>query len=183
MSFKVGRLAATALVVSLLVEMQISQIGYAAFKAKIVFTCWGGDSREICVMDADGGNEVRLTDDPKWNHQPSWSPDGTRIAFNRSYHINVMDSDGQNLTGISSGSEPALSPSGDTIAYVAREEDVSSTIDLMTPAGIHLEQLTEDDGTNRYNPVWFDPVGWSVSPATNFVTIWGKIKVPASVRR
>ena len=57
------------------------------------------------------------------------------------------------------------------------------TINLMTPDGMHLKQLTEDDGTYRYDADWFDPVGRSVSPAGNYLTIWGEIKVPASVRR
>ncbi len=317
MLFKVGRLAATVLVVSLLVEMQISQIGHAAFGAKIAFTCWGGDSREICVMDADGGNEKRLTVDPAWYSQPSWSPDGTRMAFSRNYSaIYVMDSDGRNFIQLSSGREPAWSPDGgkiaftrfkalkkqvwvmdadggnevqltnwgenykpawspdgvriafvnihrqggpeiyamdsdgdnevrithdlkpkdnpswspdgqwiaydeslqvwisqihvveadgggrtkrltddsptkrnpvwspdgDTIAYVARERDVSETIDLITTDGKHLRQLGEARSFND-DPDWFDPRAWSVSPAANFVTIWGKIKTPASVRR
>ena len=56
------------------------------------------------------------------------------------------------------------------------------TINLMTPDGMHLKQLTEDDGTYRYDPDWYAPVGWSVSPTMNFVTIWGKIKKPTSDR-
>jgi TolB protein len=32
-------------------------------------------------MDADGGNPVALTDDPSDDQDPSWSSDGTRIAF------------------------------------------------------------------------------------------------------
>ena len=314
MSFKVGRLAGTVLVVSLLIQMQIAENGHAAFGAKIAFTCWGSDSREICVMDADGRNEERLTDDPEWNHQPSWSPDGDRIAFNRSYHITVMDSDGRNLIELTHGSEPAWSPDGtkiafarykalkkqvwvidadggnevqltnwgenykpawspdgariafvsarrhggpeiyamdsdgnnqvrithdlkhkdnpswspdgqwiaydesirvvvsqiyvvktdgsgltrkltrrrpnkstpawspdgDTIAYALWEPGIFTTINLMTPDGKHLEQLTEDDGTYRTDPDWFDPVGRSVSPAASYLTIWGEIKDPTS---
>ena len=47
------------------------------------------------------------------------------------------------------------------------------TINLMTPDGMHLKQLTEDNDTYRYDADWFDPVGQSVPPATNFVTILG----------
>jgi hypothetical protein len=69
-----------------------------------------------------------------------------------------------------------------TIAYALWDWGISMTINLMTPDGMHLKQLTEDDGTYRYDADWFDPVGRSVSPTMNFVTIWGKIKKPTSDR-
>ena len=56
------------------------------------------------------------------------------------------------------------------------------TINLMTPDGMHLKQLTEDNDTYRYDADWFDPVGRSVSPVANFVAIWGEIKKPTSAR-
>ena len=33
------------------------------------------------MMDADGGNPIRLTHHDAWDGTPSWSPDGRRIAF------------------------------------------------------------------------------------------------------
>ena len=32
-------------------------------------------------MDADGGNETRITNDNAFDRAPAWSPDGTQIAF------------------------------------------------------------------------------------------------------
>ena len=151
MSFKVGRLAGTVLVVSLLIQMQIAENGHAAFGAKIAFTCWGSDSREICVMDADGRNEERLTDDPEWNHQPSWSPDGDRIAFNRSYHITVMDSDGRNLIELTHGSEPAWSPDGTKIAF-ARYKALKKQVWVIDADGGNEVQLT--NWGENYKPAW-----------------------------
>lgn len=317
MVFKAGRYLAAALAISLFIQMHNAANAYAAPQAKIAFTCWGDDSREICVMNADGGNETRLTDDPSWYSQPSWSPDGGRIAFSRNYStIYVMDSDGRNSMRLTGGREPAWSPDGkkiaftrfkalkyqvwvvdadgsnevqltswgenykpawspdgvriafvsakrhagpeiyamdpdgdnqvrithdlkhkdnpswspdgqwiaydesprvwlsqiyvvetngggrtkrltdssptkwnpawspdgDTIAYVAFEKDVSNTIDLMTTDGKHLKQLSEN-GLYVNDPDWFDPRAWSVSPAANFITLWGEIKMPKSARR
>ena len=55
---------------------------------------------EIYVMDADGGNEQRLTENRAWDRFPSWSPDGERIAFmsqsDGNLEIYVMDADGGN---------------------------------------------------------------------------------------
>ena len=43
----------------------------------------GGDlvKFDIYVMDADGGNEQKLTNHRAWDGSPSWSPDSKRIAF------------------------------------------------------------------------------------------------------
>ena len=39
-------------------------------------------NRDLWVMDAnDGENRVRLTDNPKNEEEPAWSPDGTQIIF------------------------------------------------------------------------------------------------------
>ena len=37
---------------------------------------------DIYIMNADGSNVVRLTDDPAADWAPAWSPDGRFIAFN-----------------------------------------------------------------------------------------------------
>ena len=52
----------------------------------------------------------------------------------------------------------------------------------MTPDGQHLKQLIEDNRGIDTDPVWFDPIAWSVYPVANFVTIWGEIKKPMSGR-
>jgi TolB protein len=38
---------------------------------------------DIAIADADGSNERRLTKDSGFDGWPSWSPDGTRVAFAR----------------------------------------------------------------------------------------------------
>ena len=42
--------------------------------AKIAFVSERDGNEEIYVMDADGSNVVRLTDDPARDAEPSWSP-------------------------------------------------------------------------------------------------------------
>ena len=66
-----------------------------------------GGNRDIYVMDADGGNQQRVTQNPSRDWNPSWSPDGKRITFvsNREddgnheiYVINTDGNDPRNLT-------------------------------------------------------------------------------------
>ena len=51
-------------------------------------------------MDADGSNQVNLTNHPDFDGFPAWSPNGQQIAFGTtrdvSTEIYVMDADGLN---------------------------------------------------------------------------------------
>lgn len=74
--------------------------------SKIAFGHSQHDHWEIYVMNADGSNRVRLTqeepfaDPPPNNVSPAWSPDGQHIAFftdrNGKWELWVMDADGSN---------------------------------------------------------------------------------------
>ena len=68
---------------------------------RIAYMCRKGSNGtfEICVMDADGNNQVRLTDNTVFDGGPSWSPDGKQIAFGRTIppqpqQIWLMNADG-----------------------------------------------------------------------------------------
>lgn len=55
---------------------------------------------EICLLDIDGSNFIRLTENNYWDLYPTWSPDDLKIAFlsfrENDLDIYMMDSDGTN---------------------------------------------------------------------------------------
>ena len=65
---------------------------------------------EIYVMNADGSGQTNLTNNSALDGGPSWSPDGSRIAFvsarDGNPEIYVMNADGSGLTRLTDN--PAL---------------------------------------------------------------------------
>ena len=57
-----------------------------------------GGITDLYMVDVDGGNFRQLTNDKYGDLQPSWSPDGTRIAYytdvDGNFQLFVMNADG-----------------------------------------------------------------------------------------
>ncbi|MBK8520470.1 MAG: hypothetical protein WAT20_04165 [Ferruginibacter sp.] len=80
---------------------------------------------EIFIMDADGKNEMQLTDRPGFDGGAQISPDGKRIVFygkseKAKYDIFLMDIDGKNLMNLTEDDmedySPSWSPDGKWVA-------------------------------------------------------------------
>ena len=151
MFFNARRWLATAFVLFLLIQMHVTESGYAVGKPKIAFSSTRDGNHEIYIMDGDGENQVRLTDDPANDSNPSWSPDGVKIAFTHGkgedIDIYVMDTDGGNqkqLTQIGWNYQPAWSPDGERIAYVTSRRHGGPEIYAMDEDGNNEVRLTRD---------------------------------------
>ena len=158
------RLFFTGLFVILLTEAMFARISLASHhKAQIAFTSTRDGNPEIYVMDADGNNQIRLTNHPETDYQPSWSPDGGRIAFasNRNggnEQIYVMDSNGKNMRRLTDGDNdwsPAWSPDGQRIAFHSKRDEEIAKIYLVAPDGSNLQRLAWDI------PSWDIEAAWS----------------------
>ena len=143
-----------------------------------------GITEEIYVMDADGGNQQRLTENRKNDWHPSWSPDGKRIAFAadrkgrfENFEIYVMDADGGNQQRLTENRvydySPSWSPDGKRIAFTS-ERDGNSEIYVMDADGGNQRNLTNNRHSD-FGPAWFNSP-FSVSPAGKKFTMWGRLK-------
>ena len=111
-------------------------------------------------MDASGGNEQDLTQDPDEDGEPEWAPDGSRIAFHTSrdgnFEIYTMSPDGddpQRLTdspGIDLSA--AWSPDGTRIAFSSNRSG-RFQLHVLDLALMQTTQLTAG-GSDVSSPDW-----------------------------
>jgi Tol biopolymer transport system component len=137
---------------------------------------------DIYVMDADGSDVSRLTDDPAGEFMARWSPDGGRIAFVREgdpasgtydavYTMRPDGTDVRQVSSASGGSDfwPNWSPDGSQVVFAAiRNED--SGIWAVDADGSDQRMLLGGTGAGYIdNPVW--------SPDGSLIAFVGNLSV------
>jgi TolB protein len=128
----------------------------------------------ICVMNADGTNVRQLPQNPVTgllDSDPQWSPDGKRIAFDRTvkdeHAVFVMNADGGEPHQVTPwalrGAQPDWSPDGKRIVFYSNFDGPATTsanLYTITPAGTGLKQLTHAHGGKvQYLSATFSPDG------------------------
>jgi TolB protein len=136
---------------------------WSADRAKIVFeTSRNGDS-EVFTMNADGSHAMRLAA----GHSPTWSPDGTRIAFIVGAQLAVMNADGSHLRELAIGrraDSPSWSPDGRTIAYSDLNPSQCVLIFFDPVCARDIYVVNADGSGGRQVTHARDAVTWSNSP-------------------
>ena len=126
-------------------------IELAKLSGRIVFD----NFEDVWSINADGTDLTRLTEASGPEFDPSWSPDGTRIAYRSELgdetEIWIMNADGTHKRRLALGLAPAWSPDGSLIAFAGKYESVG-IIKLIKPDGTGLRSLPGTDG-GEY-PTW-----------------------------
>ncbi len=124
---------------------------------------------DVFVVNADGSNLTKLTTNSgtaSWG--PTWSPDGSRIAFasdrDGNPEIYVMNANGTNQTRITNhiarDFDPAWSPDGTRIAFASNRNDTqcctnsNNEIYVMKPDGSSVTRLKNAPNFDSQSPAW-----------------------------
>lgn len=127
---------------------------------QIVFWTRRDRNYEIYLMNADGSDPINLTNDPAFDREPSWSPDGMQIAFSSARdgnaEIYVMNADGSNVIRLTDNPTtdevPVWSPDGTQLAFQSNR-DGNFEIYLMNADGSDPINLTNNPANDEL-PAW-----------------------------
>jgi Tol biopolymer transport system component len=149
---------------------EVRDLAYSADGSQIVFIRDVGGAPEVFIAEAnnpDAATQLTTLGAPDTAH-PTFSPDGSQIAFSssadsQSEEIHLMDSNGDNLRRITNNTwvdrDPAFSPVENLIVFTSDQDspDLTELYTLTFPQFEDedpiIQRLTNTDG-NNYSPSW-----------------------------
>lgn len=147
-----------------MIPLTSAQVPATASNGRIAFVSNRDGDTEIFSMNSDGGDVQQLTFNTWHDYAPTWSPDGTHIAFESAvnfgpselFTINTDGSALQNVTLSQDLSEqmPSWSPDGSQIAFAGWRNNQSNLyiLDLVDDS---ITQITNNSEYNyHFHPTW-----------------------------
>jgi Tol biopolymer transport system component len=179
-------------------EVNYWEIAWSTQATRIAYVDFLVGHYGIYTSNPDGTRALRLTDGAD-DGSPSWSPDGTKIAFSSSgpgqrdckaigddlctTDIYVMDADGSHITQLTEDPaadyQPAWSPDGTRITF-ARTLDAEMgayAVYVMNSDGSGATLLTTDAGSHPH-PSW-SPDGTQITFVGHEAGSWGVYRIDA----
>jgi len=133
-------------------------------------------SSEIYVLDLETRKVDKITNNHRYDRHPTWSPDGTRIAFDSiesspsvpwETHIWVVNADGTGARQVSpcNCSTPVWSPSGEELLVITNSpEQGQKQISILNMTTGVLREVTNTSSQNLYTATR-DPDGARIAYA------------------
>ena len=128
-----------------------SKILYTDFRSGVP-----NSGADIYVVNADGSDVTRRTDDPARDWDAAWSPNGQQIAFQSDrdgdWEIYIMNADGSGVTRLTTGRGPDWSADGGKITLFD-DQDGDREIYVINVDGSERTQLTQNAAGDLL-PAW-----------------------------
>jgi len=124
---------------------------FSGANGELAYTC----GASICEINPDGTGATTLSSLPAGSSDPSWSDDGTQLAFvDPANGISVANADGSGAGQLGAGStstEPTFSADGLRVAYV-KQGDLWSILASGNGQEQHLTATAASDVDPQYSP-------------------------------
>jgi hypothetical protein len=146
-----GLVVPAGLLAGLVLLSAASGGAFSGANGKLAYTC----GTTVCEINPDGTGATTLTSLPSGSADPSWSDDGTQLAFvDPATGISVANADGSGVGQLGAGStstQPTFSADGLRVAYV-KQGDLWSILASGNGQEEHLTATAATDADPQYSP-------------------------------